>query len=41
MRATIVKVTLTDDDITTIENWLKVANDYADKYIAVLKTKNS
>ena len=41
MRATIVKVVLTDDDITTIETWLKVANEYANKYIGVLKTKNS
>jgi hypothetical protein len=41
MRATIVRVTLTDDDIATIESWLKVANDYANKYISILKTKNS
>lgn len=40
MRATVVKVTLTDDDISTIENWLKVANDYANDYVKVLKTKN-
>ena len=40
MRATVVKVTLTDDDIATIENWLKVANEYAEKYISILKNKN-
>jgi hypothetical protein len=40
MRATIVRVVLTDDDIATIESWLDAANDYADKYIGVLKTKN-
>jgi hypothetical protein len=40
MRATIVRVVLTDDDIATIESWLKVANEYAESYIKVLKTKN-
>ena len=41
MRATIVRVTLTDDDIATIESWLKFANEYANKYINILKSKNS
>lgn len=40
MRATIVKIELTDDDIDNIERWLKVANEYAYEYIGLLKTKN-
>lgn len=40
MRATIVKITLTDDDIATIERWLKVADEYANSYAKLLKNKN-
>lgn len=40
MRATIVRVTLTNDDIATIEKWLKAADEYADIYAKTLKTKN-
>jgi hypothetical protein len=40
LRATIVKVELTDDDIKKIDRRLDAAERYADEYVNFLKSKN-
>ena len=40
LRATIVKIELTDDDINKMEIRLEAAERYADEYVNFLKSKN-